>query len=119
MQWCEVPGCSNEVQKQRKKCSTCINEIRKLQKYGVDPYWYEKKLEEQHGVCAICGKPETAKFRGKVVRLSVDHDHRNGKLRGLLCAACNRAIGLMKEDPATLRAAADYLERYSKPAQAA
>ena len=118
MQWCEVPGCSNEVAKQRKKCPACLNEIRKLKKYGVDPYWYEKKFEEQHGVCAICKKFETEKFRGKVVRLAVDHNHTTGQLRGLLCAACNRAIGLMKEDPQRLEAAARYLRHHESKTRA-
>jgi len=66
----------------------------------------------QHLVCAICEKPETAKRSGKVVPLSVDHNHQTGKPRGLLCAACNRAIGLMQEDPQRLEAAARYLRQH-------
>jgi Recombination endonuclease VII len=85
----------------------------RLKRFGVDPHWYEQKLAEQHGVCAICEKPETAKRNGKVMRLSVDHDHKTGKPRGLLCAACNRAIGLMKEDPQRLEAAAGYLRQHA------
>jgi len=47
---------------------------------------YEGMLAEQGGVCAICGNPP------KVKRLHVDHDHRTGAVRGLLCFRCNRAL---------------------------
>jgi hypothetical protein len=85
----------------------------KLNRFGVDQSWYGKKFAEQHGVCAICNQPEKTKQQGKVQRLSVDHDHKTGKPRGLLCAACNRAIGLMKEDPQRLEAAARYLRQHA------
>jgi Recombination endonuclease VII len=130
--WCET--CPRKAAAGNAKCRACLKkewreknphkafeqyEKDRLKRFGVDAYWYEQKLAEQRGVCGICGKPETAKYRGRVVRLSVDHDHKTQKPRGLLCAACNRAIGLMKDNPARLRAAAEYLEQYSKPAQAA
>jgi hypothetical protein len=54
--------------------------------------------------CQVCGSS------GSNRRLSVDHDHTSGKVRGLLCASCNFAIGNMGDDPDKLRAAANYLE---------
>jgi hypothetical protein len=45
--------------------------------------------------------------------LAVDHSHETGAFRGLLCHSCNRAIGLLGDDPARLRAAAEYLEDHS------
>lgn len=57
---------------------------------------------EQDPTCAICGgKPDT---------LHLDHDHETEDIRDFLCGPCNRALGLMQDDPARLRAAADYLE---------
>jgi len=53
--------------------------------------------------CAIC--------RADVERLVADHCHKTGKVRGLLCKECNFALGWMRDNPATARAAADYLER--------
>src|SRR5436305_10303350 len=64
--------------------------------YGVTAEWYEAKLAEQNGVCAICGKPEKMVIKGKAVRLAVDHDEQTGRVRGLLCTACNRGIGMLK-----------------------
>jgi hypothetical protein len=60
-------------------------------KYGVTPQEYEDKLSEQNGVCAICARPN-----GKI-RLAVDHDHKTGKVRGLLCNRCNIVLGLLND----------------------
>jgi hypothetical protein len=70
-------------------------------------------LEAQGGCCAVCRKPESARNkRGELLPLAVDHCHQTGKVRALLCSLCNKGIGLFGDDPALLRAAADYLERY-------
>lgn len=55
-------------------------------KFGISTEIYEKMLEEQGGVCDICKRPP------KNNRLSVDHDHDTGAIRGLLCPPCNRSI---------------------------
>jgi len=54
---------------------------------------YEEMLVSQNGVCAICGCPETVMQKGKLLPLSVDHDHATGKVRALLCASCNIGLG--------------------------
>lgn len=61
-------------------------------KYGITPEEYQSMGEKQGWVCAICGKPETRKWRGKVTKLSVDHNHKTGKVRKLLCNSCNSLI---------------------------
>ncbi len=74
--------------------------------YGIDKDDYAAMLHAQGGVCAVCQEAEEG------VRLSVDHDHETRKVRGLLCGACNRMLGLAKEDIGVLRASIVYLERW-------
>ena len=73
---------------------------------------YLKKLSEQNGVCAICKKPETVLIFGKIIALSVDHNHETNKNRGLLCAKCNRGLGCYIDSPELLIAASQYLRSY-------
>jgi hypothetical protein len=79
-------------------------------RYGISLDDYEALLTKQGGVCAICLRPETATRAGTLLRLHVDHDHATRKVRGLLCNRCNRMLGVMGEDAARLRRAADYLD---------
>lgn len=65
--------------------------------------------EEQGGLCVICHRPETSMARGRVRSLAVDHDHKTGRVRALLCSRCNLSIGRFEDDPALLEAAAAYL----------
>ena len=68
---------------------------------------YERFLSEQDGVCAICLKPcQTGQ------RLSVDHDHVTGAVRGLLCRRCNSGLGHFQDSLDLLKKALMYLERF-------
>lgn len=75
--------------------------------FGVTLDDYNRLLAEQNGRCAIC---ETDDPGGRGA-FHVDHDHETGQIRGLLCNECNIGLGKFGDDPARLRAAADYLER--------
>ena len=77
--------------------------------YGLKRGEYEQMLDAQHGLCAVCEKPETTVRRGVLMRLSVDHNHTTGRKRGLLCNCRNRAIGLLKDDIDLLRKMIAYL----------
>jgi hypothetical protein len=72
-------------------------------RYGITPEDYDQMLKEQNGVCAIC------KVRKKE-KLHIDHDHKTGRVRGLLCGACNRALGLLKDNTDFLNKAIEYLQ---------
>ena len=63
---------------------------------------YNNKLSAQHGLCAICCRPETTLLNGQIKRLAIDHNHITGKVRGLLCDDCNRGIGLLQGDKDTI-----------------
>lgn len=74
-------------------------------KYGVGLNWYESKLQEQGGSCALCPAIPT-----DTRRLNVDHDHATGRVRGLLCNQCNNALERLDNIPGWAKAAACYLE---------
>lgn len=82
-------------------------------KFNIGLAEYQVMFDAQKGVCAICSKPETAFRKGKSVPLAVDHDHTTGKIRGLLCTACNIAIGALQDSAKVIRSAADYLDKYN------
>jgi len=80
-------------------------------KYRLSLAEYDNMLERQNGVCGICGKKETviSNKKGGVDRLRVDHCHKTGEIRGLLCSNCNFGIGHFKDDVSLLRNAILYL----------
>lgn len=75
-------------------------------KYGMTIEAFDELLASQNGLCAIC-RANTPELNG----WAVDHDHETNEVRGILCNHCNSGIGQMRDNPAFLRAAADYLER--------
>lgn len=80
-------------------------------RFGISLHEYGQMLVAQNGKCAICSSTDAGTRDGMPKALAVDHDHRTGKIRGLLCESCNQGIGKLKDDPKILRLAADYLER--------
>jgi len=108
----------------RARCKECVNKHNKETRdpvnrrkihmryaFGMTMHQYNKMLEEQGGVCAICKKPETRRAKnGAICPLCIDHCHRTGDVRALLCNACNTALGVMGEDPEHIRALAEYAD---------
>lgn len=92
--------CSTECA----KFGSLLGNIRRL--YGVSRDEYRAAYFRQGGLCAICKQPERTE-RNQL--LPVDHDHLTGRFRGLLCSHCNRAIGLLGDDPEIIEAAARYV----------
>lgn len=90
--------------KERNKC----NRLRR--RFGVSLVEYRRMSKEQKDLCAICENPEKTKNRS----LAVDHCHRTGKIRGLLCTSCNPAIGALGDSPELLRKAAAYIEKHAE-----
>jgi hypothetical protein len=85
--------------------STCRSQSRNIWAlYSIPPEQYRDMLLAQDHKCAICRLPCTT---GR--RLAVDHCHTTGRIRGLLCRACNQGLGQFKDDVALLNAAVAYL----------
>lgn len=86
-----------------------LNHVGRLKReYGLSKKTYDQMFEQQGGVCAICKKidPRT--------RLVVDHNHVSGEVRGLLCHACNRALGVFNDDLSSIRSCLSYLMKFDK-----
>jgi len=83
-----------------------------LGRYGITTAEYDAILVSQGGGCACCG----AKANRNGKRLFVDHDHKTGAVRGVLCHKCNAGIGALGDDLAGLRRAVAYLKRTAQPA---
>jgi hypothetical protein len=70
--------------------------------------------DRQGGKCAVCNHPVQFQQSGKNDdRAVVDHCHKSGEVRAILCATCNIMLGKAKDSVDTLRAAADYLEKFN------
>lgn len=87
----------------------------RLKRRGLTPEDYDRMFADQHGLCAICHRPETRPDTryGTPKRLSLDHCHRSGRNRELLCAACNKALGLFEENIEALACAIEYLRKHA------
>ncbi len=101
-------SCENERAKQyhlknKAKRSLQNRSWNLKKKFGIGAEEYDKMLLSQNGVCKICKK--TNSDRG----LAVDHDHKTGKVRGLLCTKCNTGLGQFEDSAEMLELAAQYL----------
>ena len=74
--------------------------------YGITLEDHSKMYEEQNGRCAICGSEGDGRWK----KLCVDHDHKTGKVRKLLCRSCNMVLGQVEDNTQTLQSMIDYLK---------
>jgi len=109
----------NEMKRQRyatdpayraKLIAATLKNDRRLQlrrKYGISLEDFDRLLAEQLGACAVCGRIPNE-------TLCVDHSHRTGKVRGLLCRRCNAGLGCYDDQPGFMGKAAAYLEYWER-----
>lgn len=84
-------------------------------KYNITLDDYNRMVNEQNNLCKVCGKPGDESNKNSV--LHIDHCHSTGRVRGLLCDNCNRALGMVKEDIVILEALINYIKENNKPCQ--
>lgn len=84
---CDAASALSWYREHTEQASLRIRAWNLKKRYGLSLVDYDKMLEEQNGVCALCSRaPKTKK-------LHVDHDHETGIVRRLLCAYCNQGVG--------------------------
>ena len=123
----ECKACSNRTHKEyveenREKLNAYMKsrytpqEQNRIREYGLNRMYglstddYQSLLNKQRNGCAICKRSPDDNRRP----LDVDHSHTTGKIRGLLCMRCNRAMGMFQDNPKILIKAAQYLRKNKK-----
>ena len=81
-----------------------------MRNYNISYSTYLDMLQDQEHKCKICGGEGFVMAKHHKLKLVVDHCHTTGKVRGLLCHNCNRALGLLKDSRLALENALEYLE---------
>ncbi len=109
---CKVRPVAYPASKTSNWCKVCLEEVRKQkrdknlrQNYrGFSSQGYDELFLKQGGVCAVCGNRQKG-------HLHVDHDHRTGNVRGLLCSDCNTALGHLHDNPEIIRKLLQYISQ--------
>jgi len=94
------PECGAKHTRKGSRCQECSIFYKDKGKYKITREDFNLLKEQQNHKCAICGEQTD---------LVIDHDHSTGEIRGLLCNACNKAIGFMRDDRSRLKKAIAYL----------
>lgn len=94
--------CHNLAGRESRDRAGGAREYHPRRRYGITGADFDAMVEAQGGTCAVCdGKPE-----------HVDHDHKTGRVRGILCFNCNQALGNVRDDLTVLQGLMDYLRRH-------
>jgi hypothetical protein len=105
--WCKACRCSGSQRYYERTRPAQLQYARNYwlqDQYGITTEEYNALFEEQRGLCKLCNNKE----RG-TRRLSVDHDHATGRVRGLLCVRCNSALGTLGDNVEGLERALAYV----------
>lgn len=94
-------------------CKECRRGWMRRNRFGLNPEQHAAIFQRQAGRCAICKIPETEALIKR--KLAVDHNHSNGKIRGLLCVRCNTGLGCFEDSPKMIAKALAYLKLHAEP----
>jgi Recombination endonuclease VII len=125
------PKCTKENNTKKTYCNECNKQYERSRwsklptekkrakwlknKYDLTFEEYESKFNQQDGRCECCSKSISITTTGNGPDTAcVDHCHTTGKVRGLLCNHCNRALGLLKEDVEVMKKLIIYLETHNE-----
>lgn len=86
-----------------------VRDYEKIKRYKITQEHYEGMKKAQDNRCAICGDRQPLHINNG--ELNIDHDHKTGEVRGLLCNYCNTGIGMLKDNISTLKNAVKYLSK--------
>jgi hypothetical protein len=109
-EWRKTPKAKESIKASRERRKPINFKAALKRHYDLTPEDYLSMLESQKGRCAICSTHQKDLKRS----LQVDHDHKTGKVRGLLCNSCNGGLGLFKDETHLLYMAAGYLNLQNK-----
>lgn len=102
----ECRSAANKASYSTQAAEFAIRHLRRT--YGLEPEAFNARVQAQGNACAICGN-DMGQGKGR----HVDHCHKTGRVRAILCHHCNCALGHAKDDPSLLRAMADYIEAHN------
>lgn len=88
------------------RCDECRRLQQRLRYMVLTKAQYDALIKHANGVCELCERP--------LDKPNIDHCHKTGRIRGVLCAACNSGLGALRDDPELMRRAADYIEAWAK-----
>lgn len=93
-------------------CRECTREKARLRDFGITKSQFDEMLLKQDNKCLICGIEHEEYMKGSQNNkvFSVDHCHKTGRIRGLLCCSCNRGLGYFKDSVRSLENAIKYLD---------
>jgi len=83
--------------------------LARIRRYGITDIEFNTLLEKQGGTCAVC---KMIGWNGKGPH--VDHNHKTGKVRGILCSNCNAAVGMMKDNRKIVQGLVEYMKTWTE-----
>lgn len=109
-----MASAARDLYERSEACRLSKRNSRYKRIYGITLADFDRMVEEQGGRCALCdGPPCASRFkRSTEARFHVDHCHKTGKVRALLCYKCNAGIALLNDDPNLMKRAAIYVVKH-------
>ena len=95
----------------KRNCANCLEKYMKRQ-YGINFKQYHILIQKQNNKCAICKIKINISMISRGKGMCIDHDHKTGNIRGILCSVCNRGLGHFRDNPKLLNFAITYLEKH-------